>query len=68
MQPVEKLLDRPVVEVQDFDGLKMILGNGDWLLLRLSGTEPLLRVYSEAHQEDDVRRLLEEGRRMVGLG
>jgi phosphomannomutase len=67
LQPADELIGRRVESVEDFDGLKMILGNGDWLLLRLSGTEPLVRIYAEAHAEDDVPRLLDEGKRMAGL-
>jgi phosphomannomutase len=67
LRPADKLLGRPVDKVEDFDGLKMILENGDWLLLRLSGTEPLLRIYAEAHAKDDVPMLLDEGKRLAGL-
>ncbi len=46
-KPLKKVLGKDVVRVNDSDGYKFILGDGTWLLLRLSGTEPKLRVYSE---------------------
>ncbi|MBL7072510.1 MAG: phosphoglucomutase/phosphomannomutase family protein [Candidatus Omnitrophica bacterium] len=42
-----KVLDKKVSEVKDSDGTKFICADGSWLLLRLSGTEPKLRIYSE---------------------
>jgi phosphomannomutase len=41
-------LGRPVKSLDRTDGLKIEFGNGSWVLLRLSGTEPLMRVYTEA--------------------
>ncbi len=40
------------------DGFKFIFENGDWLLIRPSGTEPVLRLYSEAGSQDQVERFL----------
>ncbi|MFA4906045.1 MAG: phosphoglucomutase/phosphomannomutase family protein [Candidatus Margulisiibacteriota bacterium] len=37
-----------VAEVKTFDGVKLILKDGSWLLIRPSGTEPLVRIYSES--------------------
>jgi phosphomannomutase len=37
-----------VVEVEDVDGFKFRLDNGSWVMIRPSGTEPVLRVYSES--------------------
>jgi phosphomannomutase len=36
------------VEVEDVDGFKFRLDNGSWVMIRPSGTEPVLRVYSES--------------------
>ena len=47
-----------VVRREDLDGIKMYLENGAWLLVRPSGTEPLLRVYSEAPSEQMVQEVL----------
>jgi phosphomannomutase len=37
-----------VVDVEDVDGYKFRLSNGSWVMIRPSGTEPVLRVYSES--------------------
>ena len=42
------------------DGFKFIFENGDWLLIRPSGTEPVLRLYSEAGSLDQVERFLRQ--------
>jgi phosphomannomutase len=42
------------------DGFKFIFENGDWLLIRPSGTEPVLRLYSEAGSQEQVERFLRQ--------
>ena len=49
-----------VTSVQDLDGAKMLFGESAWLLVRASGTENLLRIYSEASSREQVKALLEE--------
>jgi alpha-D-glucose phosphate-specific phosphoglucomutase len=44
---------RKVVQVVRTDGLKLILADGSWVCYRLSGTEPVVRAYSEARKESD---------------
>jgi len=44
------------------------LADGSWLLIRASGTEPVLRLYAESDSLARVERLLEAGRRLVGIG
>jgi phosphomannomutase len=44
---------RRVAQVVRTDGLKLILADGSWVCYRLSGTEPVVRVYSEARKESD---------------
>lgn len=46
-----------VVDIYEIDGIKLILGDGSWLLVRPSGTEPVLRVHVEASSRDALRRL-----------
>ena len=48
-----------------FDGTKFIARNGSWLMLRGSGTEPVLRIYAEASTGEGVRRLITAGKRLV---
>jgi len=55
------LADRPVVNINDRDGVKYLLQDDSWLLIRPSGTEPVLRIYAEAPADPQVKRLLESG-------
>jgi phosphoglucomutase len=48
---------RKVAEVVRTDGLKLVLDDGSWVCYRLSGTEPVVRVYSEARSESDLKKL-----------
>jgi phosphomannomutase len=54
--PVE-LSGRKVVGVVRTDGLKLILADGSWVCYRLSGTEPVVRAYTEARSEQDSEAL-----------
>jgi phosphomannomutase len=56
-----------VVRTWTMDGLRFDLADGSWLLLRLSGTEPLLRVYAESSAEEKTERLISEGAGLLGL-
>jgi phosphomannomutase len=49
------------------DGFKFGLADGGWLLIRFSGTEPILRVYCETTEEERVQPILEDGLRIAGL-
>jgi phosphomannomutase len=49
------------------DGYKFALEDGGWLLIRFSGTEPLIRVYCETMHGDKVDALLAAGERLAGL-
>ena len=57
-QPPAEIDGRRVVATNFSDGFKFIFENGDWLLIRPSGTEPVLRLYSEAGTPEQVDRLL----------
>lgn len=56
-----------VVSENRMDGAKFILDDGCWLLIRASGTEPVLRIYAEASSSERVRELLNEGKKGAGL-
>lgn len=56
--PPQDLGGQRVVEQQDKDGLKFLMADGSWLLIRPSGTEPLLRIYAEASSQAQVQQLL----------
>ena len=49
------------------DGYKFVLEDGGWLLVRFSGTEPLIRVYCETMHRDKVQAILQDGLRLAGL-
>lgn len=55
----------PVVETKRVDGLKVLLEDGSWLMVRVSGTEALVRVYAEAADSGRVQKLLAAGRQWV---
>jgi phosphomannomutase len=59
--PPVKLLRSPLAEVKSYDGVKYVAQDSSWLMLRGSGTEPILRIYAEASSETDVRKLLKLG-------
>lgn len=56
---------RKIEKINRLDGVKFIFADGNWLLLRPSGTEPLVRVYAEAENKNDLEVLLEQGRRYL---
>ncbi len=63
--PPGKIAGRRVARLKTYDGVKFILEDSSWLLLRFSGTEPLIRIYAEAKTKTDVRKLLESGKRII---
>ena len=54
-----------VKEVSTLDGIKYILEDDSWLLIRASGTEPLLRIYSETDSREKTNEILEIGKKIV---
>ena len=59
--PPAELGRRKVVGVETIDGVKLDLGDGEWLLFRLSGTEPVIRCYAESATKPRVEALLAKG-------
>jgi phosphoglucomutase len=53
-------LGRPLHKVDRTDGTKFIFGDGSWVLMRLSGTEPILRLYTEANSQKASVQLAKE--------
>jgi phosphomannomutase len=49
------------------DGFRFRLADNSWLLIRFSGTEPLLRIYAETSTPEDVKKLLEAGKSLAGV-
>jgi phosphomannomutase len=59
--PPARLLRSPLADVKSYDGVKFIAQDSSWLMLRGSGTEPILRIYAEAKSDADARKLLKVG-------
>ncbi len=60
-RPPAKLLHSPLADMKTFDGVKYVAADSSWLMLRGSGTEPVLRIYAEAKTEAGVKQLLKSG-------
>ncbi len=56
-----------VTGLSTLDGYQFYLEDGGWLLIRFSGTEPLIRVYTETTHQDKVQAILQDGLRIAGL-
>lgn len=56
---LNRLLDFPVVRRENMDGIKLYLGEAGWVMVRSSGTENVLRIYSETGKPETTRRVLD---------
>ena len=56
-----------VAKVDTADGFRFILADNTWLLIRFSGTEPVLRIYAETDSPDRAERMLDAGRGLAGV-
>ncbi len=63
--PPQKLLRSPLAAVDARDGVKFVANDSTWLMLRGSGTEPVLRIYAEAKSDADMEKLLKLGRSLL---
>jgi len=59
--PPERVAGEEVTAIRDKDGVKYIFGDRGWLLHRLSGTEPMIRLYCEHESDAAVRAVLDAG-------
>lgn len=66
-EPPGVIAGRTVSSTNFSDGFKFIFDTGDWLLIRPSGTEPVLRLYSEAGEAEMVEALLRAARQLAGV-
>ena len=62
---VSEFHGRSVVRQNRTDGLKLLFEDGSWVLMRPSGTEPVVRFYAESTTEADLEKLLEYGRQWI---
>ena len=56
---------RKIEKINRMDGVKFIFEDGSWMLMRPSGTEPLVRIYAESEDKQDLEVLIEQGRRYL---
>jgi phosphomannomutase len=59
--PPAKLIRSPLADMKTYDGVKFIAQDSSWLMLRGSGTEPILRIYAESSSDSNVQKLLRLG-------
>jgi phosphomannomutase/dTDP-glucose pyrophosphorylase len=64
---LDRIGEVAVARISDLDGTQIVLVDGSWLLLRFSGTEPVLRLMAEAESRAQAAELVAFGRRLVGL-
>ncbi|MCK4993868.1 MAG: phosphoglucomutase/phosphomannomutase family protein [Candidatus Omnitrophica bacterium] len=58
---LDNILGKKVTLIETYDGTKYTLADGSWLMLRASGTEPIIRIYAEAETKKHVCELIEFG-------
>lgn len=59
--PPTKLADRRVTNVETIEGIKLDFSDDDWILFRLSGTEPVIRCYGESGTKKELKKLIDAG-------
>ena len=65
VRSLKRILGKKVIEIKDFDGIKFICEDESWLMFRPSGTEPLVRVYSEAKSLSKAKQIIRFGESLV---
>jgi len=60
-----EIIGQKVVNLNDSDGLKFILEDASWLMLRVSGTEPIIRIYAESKSEVKSAKMIDFGKKMI---
>lgn len=56
---------RRIEKIERMDGVKFLFEGNAWMLMRPSGTEPMVRIYAESENKDDLEELLEQGRKYL---
>jgi phosphoglucomutase len=65
LQEPSEIDGRKIENINRMDGVKFIFTDGSWMLMRPSGTEPLVRIYAESEDKQELEVLLEQGRRYL---
>jgi len=63
-EPTE-LDGRKIERINRLDGVKFLFADNSWMLMRPSGTEPVVRIYAESESKEDLEVLLEQGRKYL---
>jgi len=63
--PPEEVAGKKIVDIKSYDGTKLIFENDSWLLIRASGTEPILRIYSEGKTRKEVEACINAAKDMI---
>jgi alpha-D-glucose phosphate-specific phosphoglucomutase len=61
----KELLGKRVIQIKDYDGIKLICEDESWLMFRASGTEPIMRLYAEARSLSRSKKLLKLGEKLI---
>ena len=56
---------RKIENINRIDGVEFVFADKSWMLMRPSGTEPLVRIYAESESKSEMEGLLEEGRKYL---
>ncbi len=64
----QEIAGRKIARTRTDDGFKFYMADGSWVLVRFSGTEPLIRVYSEAPSQEQVGELMSSLEEFLQLG
>ncbi len=64
-QPLKELAGFEIKEIDKTDGIKFVFKNDGWIMFRASGTEPVLRIYTEMPEESSLKEVLEEGKKLL---
>jgi phosphoglucomutase len=65
LQEPTEIGGRKVENINRMDGVKFLFENNAWMLMRPSGTEPMVRIYAESENEHDLEDILEQGRKYL---
>ncbi len=65
LKKLKFVCSKEVVQIKDYDGVKLILKDSSWLMFRGSGTEPIMRVYAESKSLKTTKELLAFGRKLI---